>query len=149
MSNDNITEWLMSLSMEELLDLDFKLKAEIRLMAQEKAAEQERIEQARLEQLRLDKERQERQEQARLEQLRLDKERQERQEQEAQQRAKAMPGPRPLPTNLYASVDQLAANQGLDISGLMNEIARKAAQAQKPKTKPKTGSGNSSGNGRR
>ncbi|UTW12518.1 hypothetical protein [Marinobacterium rhizophilum] len=122
MSNDNITEWLMSLSMEDLLDLDYKLKAKIKVMAQEKAAEEERLEQAR------------------LEQLRLDKERQERQAEEAQQRAQAKPGPRPLPTNLYASVDQLAACQGLDISGLMNEIARKAAQ--KPKPKPKTGSGN-------
>ncbi len=126
MSNDNITEWLMSLSMEELLDLDYKLKAKIKTMAQEKAAEQERLEQARLEQIRLDKE---------------------RVEQEAQERAKAKPGPRPLPTNLYASVDQLAASQGLDISGLMNEIARKAAQ--KPKPKPKTGSGHNSGSGRR
>ncbi|ANG63643.1 hypothetical protein A8C75_14935 [Marinobacterium aestuarii] len=129
MSNDNITEWLMSLSMEELLDLDYKLKAKIKTMAQEKAAEQERLEQAR------------------LEQMRLDKEHQERQEQEAKERAKTTPGVRPLPTNLYASVDQLAASQGLDISGLMNEIARKAAQ--KPKPKPKTGSGHNSGNGRR
>jgi hypothetical protein len=52
-----------------------------------------------------------------------------------------------LPTNLYASVDQLAASQGLDISGLMNEIARKAAQ--KPKPKPKPGSGSGSGSNRR
>jgi hypothetical protein len=129
MSNDNITEWLMSLSMEDLLDLDYKLKAKIKVMAQEKAAEEERREQAR------------------LEQERLEKERQERQAAEAQERARAKPGPRPLPTNLYASVDQLAACQGLDISGLMNEIARKAAQ--KPKPKPKAGSGSSSGNGRR
>jgi hypothetical protein len=126
MSNDNITEWLLSLSMDDLLDLEFKLKAEIKAMAKEKAAEEERLEQARLEQLRLD---------------------QERQQKAAQERAAAASRPRPLPTNLYASVDQLAASQGLDISGLMNEIARKAAQ--KPKPKPKTGSGSGSGSNRR
>jgi hypothetical protein len=76
--------------------------------------------------------------------LRLD---QERQQKAAQERAAAASRPRPLPTNLYASVDQLAASQGLDISGLMNEIARKAAQ--KPKPKPKTGSGSGSGSNRR
>ncbi|MFC6669046.1 hypothetical protein [Marinobacterium aestuariivivens] len=155
MSDDKITEWLLSFSMEELLDLEKKLKQKIRALARERAREEERRKQA-AEAERLKAEAQSEAErlkaEARAEAERLKQEAAEeeaRRQREAQERdAREQPAPqrpKPLPTNLYASVDQLAASQGLDISGLMSEIAKKTAK--KPATgKPVPGKG---GNGRR
>lgn len=148
MSDDKITEWLLSLSMEELLDLETKFAAWLQAREQQKAREQERRrkaeEKARQEkEARLQEEarrRQEAEEKARLQReaenkarLQREAEEQARQQRAAEQAAAtSAPRTRPIPSSIYASVDQLAANQGLDISGLMSEIAKKSSKKPGP-----------------